>query len=170
MRDDEIRRYHSRKAHLNFDDADEIWAVIAQAKYAVLSMVKPDGEPCCMPLSLGWDRNENCLYFHTGFVGEKIEALRAHPRACALILRDDSYLYGQCRHRFQSVICTGVVRELDDEAEKRAALVRLFHCLEGDHAEQTLRLRKVDGMPMSRVNILRMDIDGFSGKRTQGEK
>lgn len=168
MKDEEIKRYHSRKLHLNFDDAETLWATIAQAKYAFVSMVMPDGEPYCVPLSLGYNRAENCLYFHTGFDGKKLDAIRHNPRVCAVIMRDDGYAHGQCHHHFQSVICYGSMRELADETEKRAALQAMFRGLEGDTAagDAALRLRRVDSISMDRVNILRMDIDAISGKRS----
>ena len=70
MKDNEIPRYHSRRgAERAIDDPDRIWEIIGKAKYVTLSMVTPEGEPYCVAISHGYDREKNCLYFHTGFEG-----------------------------------------------------------------------------------------------------
>lgn len=168
MEDSKIKRYHSRKTKQNIDKADEIWKIIEQAKYVTLAMVTPEGEPYCVAISFGYDRLQNCLYFHTGFTGKKIDALRSHPRVCAFILQDEGYIYGKCGHDYHSVVCYGIVSEISDEKEKREALKTMFYSLEDNDndAELVLRSRKVEEMNLEHVNMLRMDIDSFSGKKS----
>ncbi len=166
MEDQKIKRYHSRKEGKNIDDADTLWKIIAQAKYVTLGMVTPEGEPYCIAISHGYDREKGCLYFHTGHVGKKIEALRHQPRVCAFIMVDDGYVSGRCHHEYYSVICYGKITKIEDEEEKRAALKTMFYCLEAsqEEAELAIRGRKLDEISLERVNMLRLDIDGISGK------
>lgn len=173
MKDNEIPRYHSRKgAERAIDDLDRIWEIIGKAKYVTLSMVTPEGEPYCVAISHGYDREKNCLYFHTGFEGKKIDALKANPRACAFVLDDEGYVKGRCHHEYHSVICYGTITQIEGREEKLQALRTMFCCLEDTQAdaEDAMRLRKLDSMPLTNVNMLKMDIDGFSGKKSSHRK
>lgn len=119
LKDHEIPRYHSRRgAERAVDDADQIWKIIGKAKYVTLAMVTSEGEPYCIPISHGYDREENCLYFHTGFKGKKIDALKENPRVCAFVLDDEGYVKGRCHHEYYSVICYGTVTEIEGRKEK----------------------------------------------------
>lgn len=166
MQDKDIKRYHSRKTGNNINDTELIWHIISRAKYVTLGMVLPNGEPYCIAISHGYDREKGCLYFHTGYVGKKIEALRYQPRVCAFIMVDGGYASGKCHHYFQSVICYGKITEIKLEEEKRDALKTMFYCLEASvpEAELAIRGRRLDSISLEHVNILRMDIDGYSGK------
>ena len=167
MKDQEIKRYHSRKGvERAIDDAEGIWEIIAKAKYVTLSMVTPEGEPYCVAISHGYDREKNCLYFHTGFQGKKIDAIKVHPRVCAFVLDVEGYVKTRCHHEYRSVICYGTIHVIEDREEKLEALKTMFYCLEETNAEaeDAIRMRKLDDMPLTNVNMLRMDIDGFSGK------
>ena len=173
MKDNEIPRYHSRKgAERAIDDADTIWEIIGKAKYVTLSMVMEEGEPYCIAISHGYDKEKNCLYFHTGFEGKKIDALKSNPRVCAFILDDEGYVPGRCHHEYRSVICYGTVHVIEGREEKLAALKTMYYCLEDttSDAEAAMKLRKLDDMPLTNVNMLRMDIDGFSGKISSHRK
>ncbi len=169
LKDHEIPRYHSRRgAERAVDDADRIWEIIGKAKYVTLAMVTPEGEPYCVPISHGYDREKNCLYFHTGFSGKKIDALKANPRVCAFVLDDEGYVKGRCHHEYHSVICYGKITEIEGREDKLAALKTMYYCLEDSpsEAEAAMQMRKLDEMPLTNVNMLRMDIDGFSGKKS----
>ena len=173
MKDNEIPRYHSRKgAERAIDDADTIWEIIGKAKYVMLSMVTEYGQPYCVAISHGYDREKNCLYFHTGFKGKKIDALKSNPRVCAFALDDEGYVYGRCHHEYRSVICYGTIHQIEGREEKLTALKTMYRCLEKTEAdaEEAMRVRKLDDMPLTNVNMLRMDIDGFSGKISSHRK
>ena len=98
--------------------------------------------------------------------------MKANPRVCAFVLDDEGYVYGRCHHEYRSVICYGTIHEIEGREAKLDALKTMFCCLEETvpDAENAMRTRKLDDMPLTNVNMLRMDIDGFSGKISSHRK
>lgn len=58
-------------------DADWAYEVFDKAPYVTVSMVRPDGTPYGLPLSLV--RKGDVFYFHCAAEGEKLDCLKASP-------------------------------------------------------------------------------------------
>lgn len=56
----------------------EAYEILARAPYVTVSMVRPDGAPYGVPLSLVRGR-EDVFYFHCAGEGEKLDCLRHNP-------------------------------------------------------------------------------------------
>ena len=59
---------------------DERWAldVFDKAPFVTVSMIRPDGSPYGLPLSLV-RKDDRCFYFHCADKGEKIDCLEKNP-------------------------------------------------------------------------------------------
>lgn len=109
---------------------DAAWAleVFDKAPYVTMSMVRPDGSPYGLPVSLV-RRGETTFYFHCAAEGEKIDCLRYNPvvslsavSRCMPNFEEEKCNYTEYYH---SAIALGRCDFVDDPSEKTDALRRL---------------------------------------------
>lgn len=88
-------------------------------------MVRPDGSPYGLPLSLAV-ADEQTMYFHCAFEGEKIDCLSAYPKVslsavsrCTPVFEEDRLNYTEHYH---SAVAVGTAEPVNDPAEKIMAL------------------------------------------------
>lgn len=106
------------------------WAldVFDRAPYVTVSMMRPDGTPYGLPLSLV-RKNDTTFYFHCADEGEKIDCLRYNPRVSLSAV-------GRCTPKFEkdknnfteyyhSAVAVGNAEFVTDDREKTDALYRL---------------------------------------------
>lgn len=106
---------------------DEQWAleVFDRAPYVTVSIVRPDGTPYGLPLSLV-RKDSRTFYFHCAHEGEKIDCLAANPvvslsavSKCTPVFEEDKRNYTEHYH---SAIAIGRAEPVADDAEKIEAL------------------------------------------------
>jgi uncharacterized protein len=94
----------------------EAWAVIDHGKTGRLGCIDHE-EPYVVPINYIVDQGQ--VYSHS-LPGRKIQAMRAHPRACLQV--DQS----QSDFRWQSAIAFGDFEEVIDETQRRNILRQLL--------------------------------------------
>jgi nitroimidazol reductase NimA-like FMN-containing flavoprotein (pyridoxamine 5'-phosphate oxidase superfamily) len=144
-----------------FTDRDRIAEIIHNCLVCHLALARND-EPYVLPVSFGYDGT--ALYFHTGFLGQKIDYMEANPRVCfqfedGVTVAPDPVDPCKTGLTYRSVIGFGRVEEVLDHAGKAAAL----NCLmaqygQGEHAYSP---ESLDGL-----RIWRIVIDRMTGKAT----
>lgn len=106
---------------------DAAWAldVFDRAPYVTVSMVRPDGTPYGLPLSL-IRTDDTHFYFHCALDGEKLDCIRANPvvslsavSKCSPRFEEEKENYTMYYH---SAIALGRAEIVDDPEEKIAAL------------------------------------------------
>lgn len=108
-------------------EMDAQWAmnVMEHAPYITVSMIRLDGTPYCLPLSLA-KKDDTTWYFHCALEGEKIDCIKANPNVCLSAVtkcaptvgpKDGSFTL-----QFRSAIAKGVAEIVTDDAEKVEAL------------------------------------------------
>lgn len=113
-----------RKANRQRDAA---WAleVFDKAPYVTVSMVRPDGSPYGLPLSLvrGGD---NIFYFHCAAEGEKLDCLRSNPTVSLSAVSRCTPKFEAEKNNFteyyNSAVALGKAEIVEDFAEKTEAL------------------------------------------------
>lgn len=105
-------------------NADWAFDVFDKAPYVTVSMIRPDGTPYGLPLSLV--RKDNLFYFHCAGEGEKLECLRRNPivslsavSKCTPKFEDDKQNFTEY---FHSAIALGRAEIVENTAEKVEAL------------------------------------------------
>lgn len=127
--------YHDmRRRDREITDPQEIANVLRNGKYASVGLVDGD-EPYVVTMSYGWDTEADRLYFHAAHEGRKIDAIRKNARACVTVVADAGYNHGECEHPFESVVMFGRMRIVEDDAEKRHAILTLVSHLESEPQE-----------------------------------
>lgn len=111
----------------NDREMDSQWAldVMRKVPYITVSFTRADGTAYGLPLSLACT-DDNTWYFHCALEGEKLEAIKAHPKVCLSAVsrctptvgpKDGSFTL-----QFRSAVAFGKAECVTDEAEKIRAL------------------------------------------------
>lgn len=142
---------------------DRAEALLRGQEWGVLSVCGADGAPYGLPLNYVWDGHRS-LYVHCAPEGRKLRCLDHERRVSFCIVGNVNLLPAKFTTEYESVVLTGIaVRHLDDE-EKRHALELLLEKLSPSDKAVGMQYAAAS---FHRVEILRLDIDSWSGKRKQ---
>jgi len=108
-------------------------------------------------------RHPECFYFHCSKSGKKIDYLRSNPVVWGQIIEDGGYVEGECEHRYLCVHFKGRATILEDDEDVKKALVLLIDQQEDD--PDPVKKRNIETGEYTGVIMVRIDVDGFSGKR-----
>lgn len=97
-------------------------AVLAQESHGVLALAADDF-PYAVPLSYVY--SDGVLYFHCAKAGHKLDLLRRDGRASFCVVAEDNVVPDAYTTYYRSVLCFGTLTEVEDDTEKRAAIVAL---------------------------------------------
>lgn len=149
-----------RKAERQTSD-EEARSLLEGGLYCILSMVAPDGGAYAVPMS--YAVRGDTLYVHCARgAGFKYECLTAHPRAAAVVVRDDiETIPGKFSTYYESAIARGPVRLVEDEAERQIVLNALVGKYDAPHAKQG---RKYARAASPRVDVFALEIEELTGK------
>lgn len=106
---------------------DGKWAleVFDKAPYVTVSMVRSDGTPYGLPLSLV-RRDDSVFYFHCAHEGEKLECLKNNPVVSLSAVSKCTPKYEEEKNNFteyyHSAVAVGRAEIVDDDNEKTEAL------------------------------------------------
>lgn len=135
-------------------------AILTQGTSGVLSLLGDGGYPYAVPLSYVYHKEK--LYFHSAKSGHKLDAIRANPKASFCVIGKDHIVPQEYTTYFRSVIAFGMIRILEDEAEKREAIQALaVHYAPGDSAEH--RDAEIE-REWKQLCLLEFSIEHLSGK------
>ena len=98
-------------------------AVLRRGTSGVLALAGENGYPYAVPISYVWDGER--LYFHCAKAGHKLDAIRREPKASFCVVDQDLVAPEEYTTHFRSVIAFGVIRILEDDRERRAAVEKL---------------------------------------------
>ncbi len=135
-------------------------AMVDKCAFATLSMVTADCAPYCVPLTIA--RVDRSIYFHCAFDGTKVEVLRENPRVCVCCVGDVRAYPGKFTTEYESAIVFGTAHEVEQEAEKIAALRAIC---ERHTPENMSDFDSAVERSLSHTAIWRIDIESITGKR-----
>ena len=120
-----------------------------------------DGEePYAVPLSYVYHGGK--LYFHCARAGRKLEAIKVCPRASFCVVAADDVIPEKYTTAYRSVIVSGPLRILTDEAEMVPALHLLAEKYNPGHAGDA---EKEISAGLSHMLMLELRADEISGKQ-----
>ncbi|MCM1368298.1 MAG: pyridoxamine 5'-phosphate oxidase family protein [Roseburia sp.] len=125
--------------------------------------VNDGGAPYIVPLNFGMSvaGEKITLYFHSATEGKKLDLFRKDPSACfeldcAHALVSDAQK-GYCTMNYESVIGYGVIRFIEDEAEKLAALRAIVNKYHPDGFEFSMSA-------VPRTAVYALDVSSLTAK------
>ena len=132
---------------------EECIAILKNEKRGVLSVLGDDGYPYGMPLNHFYLEEDGCIYFHSGRMGHKIDAIRACDKVSYCVYDEGYRKEGDWALTIHSVIVFGrveIVEDLDTVVKVSRALSYKFTQDEDyieteikNHAHRTVLLRLV---------------------------
>jgi len=138
---------------------EETYEIVDANKYAVVSLVDADGLP--YGVALDYIHRDNCLYFHGAQEGRKIEAMKANPRACAVILGETTIVPEKFGRRYVSVVAEGPIELINDAEFKRQVMKWVVENNSPDNLEKGYTI--IERM-LEHVLVYKMEIEKISGK------
>jgi len=164
--------------HASDPGTTEVHEVLATAPHGVLGLTGTDGWP--MIRALNYVIVDHTIYFHGNRKGEKMDALRADPRACFNVIREYALVPSHFMHTesacpatqyYVSVLVHGHLREVDTSEEKALALQSLMEKLqpEGRHVPIDA-IRPMYRGALKATAVMALSIDRVAGKVHMGQK
>ena len=142
---------------------EEAWALLAEAEYGVLSLIRPDGAPYGVPISFAL--KDRALYMHgTADGGLKADCIRrggGFAAACFTVVGQTEVLPRAFSTRYVSVIAFGRARIVEDEDERRRGLLALVDKYASEFREQGERYMEA---ARDKTLVLCLDVASLTGK------
>ncbi len=131
-----------RRKDREIKEINEIVKVLERCKTACVAMID-NGMPYVVPLSYGYELKDESLvlYFHCAKEGRKLDVLKCNKNVCFTIFSEGEPLHAEtpCNsgYYYSSIIGNGVVEFVEDSADKRYALNKMFEHQSGRDIEFT---------------------------------
>lgn len=142
---------------------EECRQILTQGTSGVLALSGDGGYPYAVPLSYVY--REGKIYFHCAASGHKLDALRRDPKASFCVTGQDQVVPEKYTTYFRSVIAFGILRELEDAGEKRAAIEALAEKYHPDDTQEG-RSRAIGGEGRA-LCMLELEIEHMTGKQAK---
>lgn len=142
--------------------ADDTIQVLKDGDYGVLATVCEDGKPYSVPLSYVYDVEKNAIYIHCSAAGgQKIDNIRNNNAGCFTVVSMAKIVPEHLTTFFKSVNVTGTVEIVEDDAEKRHALMAIVKKYAPDYMEDGAEHMESG---IARTAILKIYVDQVTGK------
>lgn len=138
---------------------EDCMEVLKRNTSGVMAVSGDNDYPYAVPLSYVCDGER--LYYHCAKTGHKIDGIARNSKVSFCVIDEDQIVQEGVTTYFRSVIAFGKVTIVEDEKEKRDALVKLVEKYAPDFKEKGLQ--EIEGQ-FEQVCVLRLDIDHLSGK------
>ncbi len=131
---------------------EECRAVLYRGTSGVLALSGDDGYPYAVPISYVYDGEK--IYFHSAKSGHKLDAVRREAKASFCVIDQDRVVPERYTTYFRSVIVFGIMRILESEQEKRAAVEKLaVKYAPGDTAESRAHAIDSEWAPLCMLEL-----------------
>jgi nitroimidazol reductase NimA-like FMN-containing flavoprotein (pyridoxamine 5'-phosphate oxidase superfamily) len=150
-----------RKKEKEIKGKHAIESIIKRASICRIGLCGND-VPYVVPLNFGY--RDNCLYFHSGKEGEKIDMMRKNNTVCFEVDVDTELMQAEdpCKWsmKYSSVIGFGRAFLLEDPEEKRQALNIIMEHYSGRSS------REYPEKALGSVAIIKVEIESMTGKKS----
>lgn len=152
-----FRQMRRKRQLLSQEDAA---AVLNRGTAGVLALSGDDGYPYAVPLSYVYDGSK--IYFHGAKEGHKIDAIRRCEKASFCVVDRDQVVPEEYTSYFRSVIVFGMLRILEDDAEKLEAIEKLAVKYAPENSSQ--RLKEAIDREWKPLCVMEMTVHHMTGK------
>ncbi|MBR5030264.1 MAG: pyridoxamine 5'-phosphate oxidase family protein [Muribaculaceae bacterium] len=143
--------------------------ILANAEYGYLSIIDLDGEPYGVPVNFVWDSEGlgDCIYLHCASEGRKIDILECHDHVSFCVVGNVNLKPSQFTTEYESIILTGEATICTGDEERMYALELLLKKFSPNDIETGMKYARKS---FYRTEIVRIDIETWSGKCKRGER
>ena len=93
---------------------DKVVEILEKEKRGVLSVLGDDGYPYGLPINYWYNKENGCLYFHSGKKGHKIDAIEANNKVSFCVYDSGYRKEGEWALNISSVIIFGKMYVIED--------------------------------------------------------
>lgn len=138
----------------------EAYSILEKCEYGILSTVSDTGMPYGVPISYAY--KDGAIYMHCAAAeGLKIGNLRSNPNASFTVVGNTKLLPDKFGTLYESVICFGTVKIIEDNAKKREVIEEILKKYSSDHIENGMKY--IDSA-INRIFVLKLNISEIIGK------
>ena len=139
----------------------EAMQILAEGTYGILSLNGRDENDYAYGVPVGYAVDGSSIYIHCAPVGEKIDRIHANNRVSFCVVGTVDVLADEFATNYASAIAFGQVTEVDDEDEKRKALLAFLDKYSADFVESGKQyIAKFN----AQTKVLRIDVEKITGK------
>lgn len=113
---------------------EECVCILKEELRGVLSVLGDDGYPYGLPINHFYNEPDGCLYFHSGRIGHKIDAIRRNEKASFCVYDQGFRQEGEWALNIKSVIVFGRIEIIEDQETIYDMSRKLSHKFTGDEA------------------------------------
>jgi len=151
-----FREMRRKKQLLPEEEAEEI---LLRGTAGVLAVTGDDGYPYGVPVSYIYDCGK--IIFHSAKAGHKIDAIRRDPKVSFTVIDMDWIVPEEYTTYFRSAVAFGQAVILEEESEKREALLKLAAKYSPEYEEG--REKEADN-ELKNVCMIEIIIEHLTGK------
>lgn len=151
------------KREFEITNQEELKEILDQSLVLHLGMCDGD-QPYVLPMNYGyvWEENQLVIYLHGATNGYKYEVMKKNPKVSFSMECGVTPFEGKtaCQYgmAYSCIMGKGIATLVENVEEKEKALTLLMEAQTGKHFEFNEKLVSV-------VNVIRLDVKEFSGKK-----
>lgn len=139
---------------------EECIEILKKELRGVLSVNGDDGYPYGMPLNHYYNEEDDCLYFHSGKIGYKVDCFKRDDKASFCVMDKGFYKDDDWALNIRSVIVFGRIEIIEDEKVIEDICRKLSYKFTSDDSYIAEEIRR----SLSRTLLFRLRIEHMSGK------
>ena len=138
---------------------EECVDILNKSTSGVLGLLGDDDYPYTVPVSHVY--KDGKLYFHGAKTGHKNDAIEKHEKVSYCVIAKDDIVQERVTTYYQSVICFGKARVIDDPEEKKKAALLIGEKFAPDNKEGYMNaIRKLFNV----MTVFEITIEHMTGK------
>lgn len=141
--------------------AEQSIEILNKCTSGILSLAGDNDYPYGVPLSYAF--NDGTIYFHSAVEGHKIDGIKRNDKCSFCVIAQDDILPEKFTTLYKSVICFGKINLVEDETEKRNALLILAEKYSPD-IDEALCQKEINTY-IRNTCILALNIEHMTGKQ-----
>lgn len=146
-----------RRAHQALNNK-EIIELLKQEKRGVLSIIGDHGYPYGLSMNYYYNENNHKIYFHSGKIGHKVDALKNNNKVCFCIYDQGYRKEGEWALNIKSVIVFGYIKTIENDVLDIYRQLSLKYTDDLDYIENEINVYK------DQTLCYEMTIEYISGK------
>lgn len=143
---------------------EEVIKACKSANHGILAMNGDDGYPYAVPVNYVYDDGK--LYIHSAEYGYKKECIERNDKVCFTAIINARVEPSKFTAAYRSIVATGRISKVEDEAEKRRILEQFIYNMSPDFIEGGM---KFINAAIGKTLLLCIDVEELTGKQSMAD-
>lgn len=138
---------------------EETIQIFKKQKHGSLAVNGDNGYPYAAPISFVY--SNDTIIFHSSIAGHKLDSIKKDPKVSFCVIDQDNIVAEEFNTLYRSAIAFGKARIIDNDQEKREALIEILKKYSPDFMKSGEKY--IDG-EWDKVAVVIIDIEHMTGK------